>query len=189
MNRMWHTAGMSLVTLLAGVTAALVLSSGCDSKGGQKGETASAGQSPATLPAGTLLTQAPEGAVNVAEAKSTAQKGDRITVRGRIGGKVKPFVEDRAIFQLVDVSIPTCIDKHGDGCPTPWDYCCEPKDQVTAKSATVQLTGADGKPLAMNLNGVSGIKPMATVVVRGLVADKPNDTVMVINAESLYVEQ
>ncbi|HON68964.1 MAG TPA: hypothetical protein PLS23_20980, partial [Phycisphaerae bacterium] len=96
MNRMWHTTGMSLVTLLAGVTVALVLSSGCDSKGGQKGETASAGQSPATLPAGTLLTQAPEGAVNVAEAKSTAQKGDRITVRGRIGGVAPTAMLDLA---------------------------------------------------------------------------------------------
>jgi hypothetical protein len=189
MKTMWRTAGMSLVTVLALATAGLVLSSGCDSRGGQTGEATSAAKSPASLPAGTVLAQAPEGAVNVAEAKTTAQKGDKITVRGRIGGKVKPFVADRAVFQLVDASIPTCIDKHGDGCPTPWDYCCEPKDQVTAKSATVQLTGPDGKPLELNLNGVSGIEPMAMVVVRGEVADKPNENVMIINAEGVYVEQ
>lgn len=187
MTRICRTPVARLAAAMAMLALTLLIGAGC-SRGDQAAATKPTLQNPAALPEGMLLASAPEDAVELAQAKHGAQQGDQVTVRGRIGGRRDPFVAGRAIFQLVDSSLPTCADKHGDGCPTPWDYCCESKEDITAKSATVQLTGEDGKPLAMSINGVSGIKPMATVVVRGTVAERPNETVMVINAEGLHVE-
>jgi hypothetical protein len=177
------------LAVLTLVVAGLLLSAGCDSRAGQTGTKTPGAGPQGTLPEGIALTEAPADAVDVVQAKSTAQAGDKVVVRGLIGGRRDPFVAERAIFQLVDTSLPTCKEKHGDGCPTPWDYCCEPKDQITAKSATVQLADAGGKPLAMGLNGKGGLEPMARIVVRGVVAEKPNDAVMIINADGIYVEQ
>lgn len=174
------------VAAVLGCTCLLLTGAGCDSR--QKPTAHSTGsQSTTTMPADLILTQAPEGAVDVVAAKQSAQPGDLVVVRGKIGGRKDPFVEGRAIFQLVDASLPTCADNPGDGCPTPWDYCCEPKDQVAAKSTTVQVTGTDGKPLALNLNASGGFKPMATVIVRGKVAARPNESTMIVNADGIYV--
>jgi hypothetical protein len=138
------------------------------------------------LPAGLILAVAPKDPLDIVTAKKTLKAGDDIVVRGRIGGRKEPFVEGRAIFQLVDSSVPICTEKAM--CKTPWDYCCEPKDQVTAKSITVQIVGPDGKPLPANIKGQGGLDPVAKVIVRGKV-EKKNDTVMVVRAEGIYVER
>lgn len=183
MNRM-------MVWLAVGSMATVALV-GCD---GRKSEPAAAGTAApgGSLPADLILTEAPgDGvdAVDVVKAKETAGEGDEVVIQGRIGGRVEPFVHDRAIFQLVDTSIPTCAEKGSDGCPTPWDYCCEPKDQVTAKSATVQVVGNDGKPLAVDLEKASKLAPMDKIIVRGKVAAKPNEATMIVNADSIYIIQ
>jgi hypothetical protein len=147
-----------------------------------------ASQPSAGLPAGLILAAAPADARNVVDAKKEAKAGEEIVVQGKIGGQVKPFVEGRAIFQLVDSSLPTCSMNPGDNCETPWDYCCEPKDQIAAKSITVQVVGDDGKPLKVDLNGQGGLKPMAKVVVRGKVGERPDERTLTVRAEGIFVD-
>lgn len=180
----------ALCVAAVGMVALLFLSStGCDSKQSTAVKEPAPADTAATLPAGMMLEQAPEGALEVAAAKQSAKEGDEVVVRGRIGGGKHPFVNNRAVFQLADSSIRTCDEKGSDGCPTPWDYCCEPKDQVAAKSITVQVADDNGKPLALNLDMPDGLQPKDTVIVKGKVAKKPNDVTMIVNASGIYVQR
>jgi hypothetical protein len=175
--------------LAASLIASAILLVGCEGSSDKKpAEKASATAPSAMLPSGLILTTAPADAQNVVEAKQKAKTGDEIVVRGRIGGSKQPFVEGRAIFQLVDVSLPTCDENPGDTCPTPWDYCCEPVDVKVAKSLTVQVVGEDGKPLKIDLNGQGGLKPSAHVVIKGKVAERPDEKTMTVRAEGVYVQ-
>ena len=140
----------------------------------------------AGLPAGVWLTAAPADAKPVAETKKSAAVGQEVVLFGRIGGGKVPFVEGRAMFMLADRSIPSCVEKHGPGCATPWDYCCEPKETVLAGTATVQLVGADGRPLKVGLEGVRGLKPLAEVVVTGKVSSAGEN--VVIDATGIYIK-
>ena len=97
----------------------------------------------------------------------------------------KPWVEGRAAFQLVDLSIKPCPDD--EGCPTPWDYCCQ-TDKLPANSATVKLVDAGGKPVAKGARELLGVKELNTVVVRGKAKrdDAGNLTVL---ADQIYVKE
>lgn len=178
MKTLHWTVGMMIVVV------PLLLAVGCNE---QKSSPKTGSVSTASLPAGLILAEAPGGAVSIAQARLVAKPGDTVVVQGRIGGSKEPFVSDRAIFQVVDMSMPPCAEAHG--CETPWDYCCEPHDQVAAKSMTVQVIGADGKPLALDLPGKSSLKPMDKIIVRGKVANKAGDAVMIVNADGIYVVQ
>jgi len=185
---------MKLVCRFA-VTALLTLGAvgvfvGCDDKKAQTGS-ASASAGPAEpLPAGLLLGKAPEGAREVADVRKSAGDGEEVVVRGRVGGSEKPFVEGRAAFQLVDSALPTC-DKTGEmhACKTPWDYCCDDKADVFAKSVTVQVVGPNGQPLRAALDGVGGLRPMSEVSVKGKVSKSADGKAVTVNATEMYVKQ
>jgi hypothetical protein len=74
-----------------------------------------------------------------------------------------------------------------DTCKTPWDSCCEPAEVRTAKSATVQVVGADGKPLKAGLKGVGGLAPLKHVVVAGIARHAPGSDVLLVEANQIYV--
>ena len=179
---------MNYWTLSTAVLAA-VLVTGCEQSDQARSGAPVTTQPSAALPSGLILAEAPKQPLEVVAAKREAKVGDDVVVRGRIGGREEPFVEGRAIFQLVDSSLPTCSENPGDGCKTPWDYCCEPKDQITAKSVTVQVVGPDGKPLHTSLKGQGGLVPMAKVIIRGKVEQKPDENTMTVRAEGIYVER
>lgn len=145
---------------------------------------AGAGAGGAESPA-WLLTSAPEGAVGVGEAKKTAAEGDEIVVRGRIGGRMDPMSPESAVLVIMDPDVPSCAEMEGDTCSTPWDYCCETQESITANNATVQLVGADGAPLALDLSE-HGLKPLDEVVVVGTVAPRPNEQTLIVKATGLY---
>jgi len=149
---------------------------------------ASPGAAHSLLPDTLFVTVEPTAAREVGEVKADAAAEGAVVLRGRIGGRVEPFVKDRAIFMLADYRMPTCRDKHGDGCPTPWDYCCEPKDELLAKTATIQIVGPDGQPLKLGLQGQHGLEPMAEIVVSGRVASRDGGTLL-INAERIFVKK
>ena len=134
-----------------------------------------------------FLTAAPADAKDVKAAKSGLKAGDKVVLLGRIGGSEEPFVEERAMFTLVDQGLKYCgQDNKDDHCKTPWDYCCESADDIAANTATVQVVSADGKPLKTGLNGVRGLKPLAMVAVVGTVAtaEGPN---LVVNATGIHI--
>jgi hypothetical protein len=138
------------------------------------------------LPATLWLTAAPADAKPVAEVKKSAKAGQDVVIFGRIGGGREPFVMGRALFMLADRSLPSCVEKHGPGCATPWDFCCEPKETVLASTTTIQVVGPDGKPAKLGLDGVHGLKPLAEVVIAGKVSSAGDS--VVIDATGIYVK-
>jgi hypothetical protein len=139
----------------------------------------------AVLPDTLFVNTEPPGAQPVEEVKKTAKVGDTVTISGRIGGSREPFVAERAVFTIVGPGIPACSDVEGDACESPWDYCCESKEDIAAHAATIQVVGSNGMPIPESLRDAHGIKELSTVVVVGTVvmADGPN---LVINATQIY---
>jgi len=185
----------TLSTSLIAACAALIIT-GC---GGTQQDAApttdeSAAQTSAapgdtTLPDTLFLTEAPTEVASLLEARQSAAVGDEVAFAARIGGRVDPFTKQAAVFLVADRAVPTCVDKHGpDGCPTPWDYCCEPKDNLLANLATVQIVDADGRPLRTSARGVRGLDPMADIIVVGTVRTA-DPGAFVINATAIYIEQ
>jgi len=170
-GKLWSLSGM--IVLLAVV--------GC-----QRSPTPQGGQgASADLPANFFLAAEPPAALGVRAAKSASNK--ELVVRGRIGGRRDPFVAGAAIFLMTDKSLPTCSDRHGDGCPTPWDSCCEPPEEVRAATATVQVLAPDGRPLPTSLRGRNGLEPGVEVVVVGTKAPDEDHSGLVISARAIYV--
>ena len=142
----------------------------------------------ATLPASLFVDDAPSGGRGVAEIKADATATGEVVVEGRIGGRVQPFVEGVAVFLLADTGMKTCSEIHGDSCKTPWDYCCEPRASLAAKTATIQIVDAAGKPLRLDLSGKQGLSPLARLTVAGEIASRDGGT-LVINARTIHVAE
>jgi hypothetical protein len=150
----------------------------------------SAAQQPAAELPRTLFAVEPiAGAQDVLALKKSAEAGKEVVLHGRIGGREDPFVPGRAIFMVADMSLPPCNARSSDMCATPWDYCCEPKDALTAATATVQVVGSDGKPLRIDLSKSPELKPRAEVTIRGTVSQKEGEQTLVIDAQSIYVKK
>jgi hypothetical protein len=139
------------------------------------------------LPAGLITTSEPAGAIDVTAAKSSAKDGEKVVIKGHVGGQTDPLAENRAIMTVADASLPTCDKTPGDTCKTPWDSCCEPKDEIAAKTVSVQVVGADGKPLQAGLKGVGGLAPLKHVVVAGIARHAPGSDVLLVEANQIYV--
>jgi hypothetical protein len=134
----------------------------------------------ATLPTGLFLAAAPSNALNVGEARKTAQEGKPIVIRGRIGGAAKPIADKYAMFLLTDLSLALCKD----GCA---DFCQFPKEQLMTNMATIQVVDNSGKPLKVSIEGINGLKPLTEVVIQGTVAKRHNNF-LIVNAQNIFVE-
>lgn len=132
-----------------------------------------------------LLTAEPADGVSVSAAKATAQEGDEVVVRARIGGRMAPISEESGVFTVMDLEIPHCGQNKGDACPTPWDYCCETPETIKAHSATVQLIGADGTPIDHS-PADDGLAPLDEVVLVGTVGPRPTEDVLTVRATGVY---
>ena len=101
-----------------------------------------------TEPSGFFTSQVPAEARNVSDVKKAGalKKGDKVVLRGVIGGSKEPFVQNRAVFTLVGNGLKPCNANPEDTCATPWDYCCDPRSEVAAHSATIFVTDAKGNP-------------------------------------------
>ena len=176
-----------LIMLVACVLAA---AGGCDNDATSTSVAPPAAAASAdALPAGLLLAEAPAGAKDVVAARKDAKAGDTVVVRGRVGGSASPLVEGRASFQLVDASLKACGEGNvDDKCTTPWDFCCEDPKEIVAHSASVQVVGADGKPLRTPLAGLGGLKPLSEVTVTGTVARAGDSGALVVNAKGIHVK-
>ncbi len=170
-----RTCLVSLSLLLAAVL------SGCGDSSLPGTDAASDSSPPAAL---WLLAETPQDAIPVAQAKRTAREGDRIVVRGRIGGRADPLSHDVAVFVMMDPAVLSCRES-GDGCKKPWDYCCETPQTIASNIATVQLIGDTESPMPIDL-GAHGFKPLDEVVVVGTVAPRPSAAVLVIRAEKIH---
>ncbi|MGP1272218.1 MAG: hypothetical protein ACTS22_02675 [Phycisphaerales bacterium] len=164
---------------LAGITIAS-LAVGCGETGTDS--TRSSGEAAS---ASWILTSAPADGLAVSQAKAEAKEGDRVVVRGRIGGRKHPLTDGSPVFTVMDLEIPHCGQIPGDSCGTPWDYCCETPESVTANSATVQIVDAQDQPVSQGASE-GGLRPLDEVVVVGTVAPRPNADILTIRATGVY---
>jgi hypothetical protein len=135
-----------------------------------------------------FVAEAPKDAKEVAAVKKSAKKGDTVVVKAKVGGRAEPFVKNRAIFMVADRSLKSCDEVPGDTCPRPWDYCCESSESKKANMATVQFTGADGKPLKVGAQAAGGLEPLRLVVIEGVVSEVDDKGTFVIDARKVFVE-
>lgn len=118
--------------------------------------------------------------------KESAKPGDEVTIKGRIMGNSKPFVEGRSAFILGDPSIiHACSDNPGDECDTPWDSCCNTPEEKKKAIATVQIVNEEGRVLKEPVEGVGGLSKLATVTVTGKVAEGSSAGVLIVNATAI----
>lgn len=110
------------------------------------------------------LSSEPADAKGVKAAKEVTKDEEEVVMVGRIGGDVNPWIEGQAAFLLVDPSLKPC--SADEGCPTPWDYCCDAGD-LPANKAMVKVVDGSGKTVATDARKLLGLKELQTVVVRG----------------------
>lgn len=160
------------------LAALCLIAVGCQSKDASESSVG------ATLATSSYLANSePAGAIPVGEARDKSQDGEEITLVGRIGGSSKPFVDGLAAFTLVDAKIPYCAPE--EGCPTPWDYCCQ-TDAVKENIATVKIVDESGKPVTHSARDLLNVKELATVVVKGK-AKRDDQGNLTVAANQIYV--
>jgi len=140
-----------------------------------------------TLPTDLFTSTPIAEARGVAEVKSDEAASGDVVITGRVGGRAEPFVDGAAVFILTDSALKSCDQIHGDKCQKPWDYCCETRESLIAYTATIRVTGADGKPLQLNIKDERGLAPLATVTIAGTISTH-EDNQLVIDAKQIYVE-
>lgn len=111
-----------------------------------------------------VSTTEPSGAIPVGAARTDAKNDSEIVMVGHIGGSEKPFIDGIAAFTIVDPKVPYCALE--EGCPTPWDYCCE-QNGVKENIAMVKLVDAEGGPVSGDAKTLLGVKELSLVVVQG----------------------
>lgn len=176
----------ALTAALAVLAAApMFLASGCDRSPAPSASGPAANAN--LLPASLFLPAEPADVAPVGQAKARARQGEKVTLRGRIGGGEAPFAAERAVFTIVDPGVKSCAEMGEDHCPAPWDYCCEPRENLVANSATIQVVGSDGRPLKTGLKGVRGLDPLAEVTIVGTVSQRDDAGTFVVNAEGVWI--
>ena len=132
-----------------------------------------------------VLASEPAAAKSVKEARDNAKDADEVTLVGRIGGDVNPWIEGQAAFLLVDSSLKPCNEKGDDACEFPWDYCCD-TDVLPTHKALVKIVAKDGKTVATDARKLLGVRELQTVVVHGK-AKRDESGNLTVLADGIYV--
>jgi hypothetical protein len=120
--------------------------------------------------------------------RQSAGPGDEVTLQGLVMGRLKPFVDERAAWVLGDPTVLTpCNQKDGDECATPWDVCCDSKEDKRRGTATIQLVGEDGRVISQSLKGVHGLVELSSLTVKGTVAEGSSEESLIVNATEIHV--
>lgn len=128
-----------------------------------------------------FVKEAPGNPLAVNEVREKAADGATVVVFGRL----KEFTSEFASFRLIDKSLESCRQT-GDGCPTPWDYCCEDTDAVNASQVLVELREG-ARPRRGGLKGVGGLDHLAVVTVTGEVEKDAEGNIIVV-AREIHVQ-
>ena len=175
------------VTLM--IASSLILGScGQDSSSDVADSISDSKSATVSLPDGIFLNKAPKDATPIPDLKMTAKEGDEVLIHVVIGGRVRPFVDNRSIMTVVEATMSNQCTVPDEHCKTPWDYCCTPSQTLMKNLAIVQIIDSQGQPLKVNLATASTLKPMSTLRVRGTVGPRPDEQTLVVNAIGIYVE-
>ncbi|MAJ46066.1 MAG: hypothetical protein CBC35_02050 [Planctomycetes bacterium TMED75] len=139
------------------------------------------------IPASTFVNVRPEGSVMLADIKASGNVGDKVVVEARVGGRATPFVDGSAMFIAADPRLVSCDQRPGDHCKIPYDYCCEDPAAMKAGTATIQLVDSNGIPYPVGARGQGGIEPLKTVVISGVISEKNEQGIMVIDGSTIWV--
>jgi hypothetical protein len=167
--------------------ATVALLASCKEKPAADAATSTKPTAEASAALQAVLAAAPKGEpLSIVNAKAAAQPGEEITITGRIMGSSSPFVEGRAAFMLADPGVLTaCSDHPGDECETPWDCCCDSKEDKKRGTVTVQIIDANGRVLKEPIEDIGGIKKLATLTVTGKVAEGSTADLLILNATAI----
>ncbi len=139
--------------------------------------------SAALFPASLKLDAAPPAAQSVFDVRKTATDGADVVVTGR----VRDFVDTRAVFTIADLSLKSCADGSDKmECETPWDYCCEDPTKKAQGSTAIEVHEA-GKLVLGSAQGWNGLDHLKQVTVRGKFTKDAGGNVAVI-ASGIYVQ-
>jgi len=166
-------------------TLCALLLAGCGDR-----ESAADTGSPPSSPAldAVFVDAAPADAKAIHVVRTTVKPGDELTVSGLVMGAMAPFVSGRAAFVLGDPEkLTPCNQRPDDECETPWDACCDSKEDIRAGTATIQVIGDDKRVLKTSIEGANGLTKLSRVVVQGTVAEGSSADALVINATAIYV--
>ena len=181
---MQYFSSKHIVTIVAIIVFSFTVA--CDKPAPTAANPVTQSAGPTALPANLLVTEQPAGAIGVIEARTAAKAGDRVAVIGRIGGSRAPFVSSRAIFTIVDQSMKSCLETdEEEHCPRPWDYCCEDKKELAKSIASIEISDANGKPLALALESEGTFKPLMLIAVEGTLQSTEGGS-FVVRAEHVY---
>ena len=167
---------------IAGTIAVSIGMTGCGESSTSSSDQSSTTSQPQAM---YVVAEEPEDALPVGDARKSIKDKDEVVLEGRIGGSTKPFVDGIAAFTIVDKKVPYCSED--EGCPTPWDYCCE-TNAVKENIATVKLVDADGKPVMKDAREVLGVKELSTVVVKGI-ARRDDEGNLTISTDQVFVKE
>ena len=139
-----------------------------------------------TATKGYLLEEEPKDAQDVKAVRKLGKHGEEVVIVGRIGGRKVPWVKGAAAFTMVDASLQSCDQIHGDSCPTPWDYCCE----ADLAQATVLVAFLDeaGKIVKQDAREMLKIKELQTVVILGKIKRDAAGNVTIL-ASRIFVRE
>lgn len=171
-------------TLLTLATALALTSCGKEESAQQSGST-----SGAAAIESIIITKAPANALSIVEVRQAIEIGKEVTMAGKVMGRMDPFIDGRALAVLGDpAAITSCDLRSCDSCATPWDVCCDDVDAIKASTATIQIVDADGRPLKQGLKGISGIKELSNIIVKGTIAEGSNADNLLVNVTAIFVQ-
>ncbi len=167
------------------IAAALIAAVGC---GGGEPNGAAATPAKPGVPAGLFVTDRPDDAPGVTKVKASAAVGDKVRFLARVGGRPEPFVNGSAIFVAADTALVSCeLMGEEDHCAIPWDYCCEDITSVRNGTVTVRLLDEAGRALHATAKGMGGIEESKFILVEGVVHDRNDDGLFVVDASRVWV--
>lgn len=134
-----------------------------------------------------LLTEEPDGAVGVIEARESAKDGDPVVIVGRIGGSDNPWIEGRAAFMLLDASkVMVAIGEDTGEEEICMDDCCAA--ERAGCTTLVKVVDADGKLVAADSRQLLGLTSEDMVVVRGKAKKDESDNFTVL-ADAVFIRR
>ena len=134
-----------------------------------------------------LLDTEPEGAGDVIKIREEVGTDDDLLVVGRIGGSSNPWIDGRAAFTIVDLSVKSCNDTLDDKCPTPWDYCCE-TSKLPKSTALVKFVDETDQVIKADARSLFDLQELSTVVIKGT-AKRDQTGNLTVLASGLFVKQ
>ncbi len=133
------------------------------------------------------LSEEPDGAVGVIDARESAEDGAPLVLVGRIGGVGNPWIEGRAAFTLLDASMSVVADGEasGEGELCAADCCATERLSCTTN---VKVVDDEGRLIGVDSRELLGVRQADMVVVRGH-AKKDKDGNFVMLASGVYVRE